>query len=131
MMKPKPHGTVLTTVTLNAPDPVVLARFYEKLLGWTIHSEDPGWVTLRNPEGGIGLAFQTEDIYVRPVWPAKAGQQQMMIHLEIRVDDLEAGCIHAKACGATLAAYQPQDDVRVHLDPAGHPFCLWTEPPEA
>lgn len=129
-MTAKPHGTTLTTVTLNAPDPVVLARFYEKLLGWTIDSEDPGWVTLRNPEGGIGLAFQTEDIYVLPVWPAKTGQQQMMIHLEIRVDDLEAGCIHAKACGATLAEFQPQDDVRVHLDPAGHPFCLWTEPPE-
>jgi hypothetical protein len=27
--------------------------------------------------------------------------------------------------GATLAAYQPQDDVRVLLDPAGHPFCLY------
>ena len=21
--------------------------------------------------------------------------------------------------------FQPQDDVRVYLDPAGHPFCLW------
>ena len=26
--------------------------------------------------------------------------------------------------GATLAEHQPQDDVRVMLDPAGHPFCL-------
>jgi hypothetical protein len=26
---------------------------------------------------------------------------------------------------AVLAAYQPQDDVLVYLDPAGHPFCLW------
>lgn len=128
---PKAHGTTWTTVTLNAPDPVALARFYEKLLGWTIDSEDPGWVTLRNPEGGIGLAFQMEDIYVPPVWPAKAGEQQMMAHLEIRVDDLEAGCAHARACGATLADYQPQDDVRVHLDPAGHPFCLWIEAEEA
>jgi hypothetical protein len=23
-----------------------------------------------------------------------------------------------------LATFQPQDDVRVYLDPAGHPFCL-------
>ena len=29
--------------------------------------------------------------------------------------------------GATLAEFQPQDDVRVYLDPAGHPFCLWVE----
>ena len=24
-----------------------------------------------------------------------------------------------------LAGFQPQQDVRVHLDPAGHPFCLF------
>ena len=27
--------------------------------------------------------------------------------------------------GASLAPVQPQTDVRVLLDPAGHPFCLW------
>ena len=29
--------------------------------------------------------------------------------------------------GATLAEFQPQDDVRVMLDPAGHPFCLYLD----
>ena len=33
----------------------------------------------------------------------------------------------AVAAGATLAEFQPQDHVRVCLDPAGHPFCLWSE----
>lgn len=55
------------------------------------------------------------------------GDQQMMIHLEIRVDHLEAAVAHAVRCGATLAEDQPQDEVRVCLDPAGHPFCLWFE----
>jgi hypothetical protein len=32
---------------------------------------------------------------------------------------------YAVAQGATLAGFQPQDDVRVCLDPAGHPFCLY------
>jgi hypothetical protein len=32
---------------------------------------------------------------------------------------------HAQAAGATLAEFQPQTDVRVMQDPAGHPFCLW------
>jgi hypothetical protein len=50
----------------------------------------------------------------------------MMMHLEIQVDDLVAGVAHAVAAGATLAEHQPQDDVRVCLDPAGHPFCLFT-----
>jgi len=26
-----------------------------------------------------------------------------------------------------LADFQPQDDVRVHVDPDGHPFCLYLE----
>lgn len=121
------HGTTLTTINLNAPDPFALARFYERLLGWSITTAEPDWVVLKNPEGGIALSFQMEELYVPPVWPAKPGEQQMMMHLDIRVADLEAGCAHAKECGATLADYQPQDDVRVHLDPAGHPFCLWIE----
>jgi hypothetical protein len=31
----------------------------------------------------------------------------------------------AVEAGARVARFQPQDDVRVLLDPAGHPFCLW------
>ncbi len=38
---------------------------------------------------------------------------------------LEAAGALVVAAGAVLADYQPQDDVRVYLDPAGHPFCLW------
>lgn len=121
------HGTTLTAVTLNTPDPSALARFYERLLGWTISVDKDGWVVLPNPEGGIGLSFQKEDLYVRPTWPAQPGAQQMMLHLEIRVDDLGSGCAHAQACGAVMADHQPQDDVRVHLDPDGHPFCLYLE----
>jgi catechol 2,3-dioxygenase-like lactoylglutathione lyase family enzyme len=82
-------------------------------------------VELANPDGGVGLSFQREALYVRPVWPARPGEPQMMMHLDIRVDDLAAGCAHAQACGATLADFQPQEDVRVHLDPDGHPFCLF------
>ena len=119
------HGATLTTVTLSSPDPPALARFYLRLLGWEIGTEEHGWVTLRNPAGGIGLAFHIEDRYARPVWPSQPGEQIMMAHLEIRVDDLEAGCAHARACGATMVEYQPQEGVRVHVDPDGHPFCLY------
>ena len=119
------HGTRLTAVTLNSPNPAALARFYERLLGWTITVDTEDWVVLPNPEGGIGLSFHIEAMYVPPVWPAEPGKQQMMMHLEIQVDDLDAGCEHAKQCGARLAGYQPQKDVRVHLDPDGHPFCLY------
>jgi catechol 2,3-dioxygenase-like lactoylglutathione lyase family enzyme len=119
------QGLTWSSVTLDAPDPDALARFYARLLGWQIAVEEPDWVKLAAPDGGATLSFQTESNYARPAWPARDGDQQMMMHLEIRVDDLATASAHAEACGATLADFQPQDDVRVYLDPAGHPFCLW------
>lgn len=120
-----PRLTV-TGTNIDAPDANALADFYRRLLGWTTRTEEPGWVVIQPGDGPGGtLNFQTESRYVRPVWPAGPGDQQMMMHLEIQVDDLEAGVAHAVAQGATLADFQPQQDVRVCLDPAGHPFCLF------
>lgn len=117
----------LTGVVLDSPNARQLAEFYRRLLGWKIGTEEPDWVTLKAPDGGTGLSFQTESRYVRPVWPAGPADQQMMLHLDIEVDDLAEACAHAEAAGATLAEFQPQDNVRVFLDPAGHPFCLYRE----
>jgi catechol 2,3-dioxygenase-like lactoylglutathione lyase family enzyme len=115
----------LTATVLDAPDAQALARFYRDLLGWPLGDDKPGWATIRTPDGGAGLSFQTEPRYRRPTWPAADGDQLMMAHLDIEVDDLDTAGAHALAVGATLAGHQPQDDVRVYLDPAGHPFCLW------
>lgn len=115
----------LTGVVLDAPDARELAGFYRRLLDWAVVQDEPGWVQLSRPEGGIRLSLQTEPAYARPTWPAGPGDQQMMLHLDIEVDDLETAGAHAVAAGAVLAQFQPQDDVRVYLDPAGHPFCLW------
>ncbi len=122
---PTPGNPTVSTVSISATDPAGLARFYERLLGWTITDEEPDWVLLRPPGGGTALSFQAEAAYTPPVWPAGAGDQHMQLHLEVRVEDLAAATEHALACGARLAHEQPQDDVRVCLDPAGHPFCLW------
>jgi catechol 2,3-dioxygenase-like lactoylglutathione lyase family enzyme len=115
----------LTGTVLDAPDPSALAAFYARLLGWTVVRDEPGWAKLSPPDGGAGLACQAEPNYVRPTWPATAGAQLMMAHLDIEVDDLDAAGAHAVAAGAVLAQFQPQDDTRVYYDPAGHPFCLW------
>ena len=115
----------LTAAVFDAPDAGELAAFYGRLLGWVVRTDEPGWVTLSAPGGGPGLSFQTEAAYVRPTWPAGPGDQQMMIHLDIEVEDLDTAGAHAVAAGAALADYQPQEKVRVYLDPAGHPFCLW------
>ena len=125
-MTQRPAMTLTATV-LGAPDPRALARFYRRLLGWSLGSDEPGWVTLRPPGGGAGLSFQAEEAHVRPAWPAGPGDQQMQLHLDIEVDDLEAAGAQAVAAGAVPAEHQPQEDVRVYLDPAGHPFCLWVD----
>ena len=121
----QPPVLKMTSTVLDAPDVAQLAAFYRRLLGWLVEKEEPDWITLRPPGGGAGLSFQTEPAYVRAVWPAGPGDPQMQAHLDIEVEDLAAAGEHAVAAGAVLADYQPQDDVRVYLDPAGHPFCLF------
>lgn len=113
-------------VVLNAPDARALAHFYRDLLGWQLADDEPDWCTMQMPDLPVNLAFQTEDLYVRPVWPAAPGEQQMQLHLDLQVTELASGVEDAVALGATLPEHQPQDDVRVLLDPAGHPFCLYT-----
>jgi len=125
-------NTQWSGVALDAPDARELAQFYARLLGWRIFNESDDWVDLAPSEdAGYNLAFATEKNYARPVWPTEDGKPQMSMHLDIEVDDLTKAVAYAVAAGAELAAYQPQEDVRVMLDPAGHPFCLYHHDPQA
>jgi catechol-2,3-dioxygenase len=113
-------------VVIDAPDPDVLADFYAALRGWKIWRREPGNVVLDAGEGVAYLTVQHNPDYIRPSWPAEAGRQQMMLHLDFEVTDLDEAVTHAVGLGAELPDHQPQADVRVLLDPAGHPFCLYT-----
>jgi catechol 2,3-dioxygenase-like lactoylglutathione lyase family enzyme len=127
----------ISSVTIGVPDVHEALRFYERLLGWTVTADDPpregepagaGWAQLRAPDGSRGLMtvnLEYEQEFQRPVWPSRSGRQHVTTHLDIPVDDLNAAVARALAAGATLADFQPQEDVRVMLDPAGHPFCLF------
>lgn len=122
--------------TLDAADPLALAGFYERFLGWSIVRRDgpgpgdqplDGWALLRSPAGDAKLEVQWEPSYQPPVWPPTEGGQLMMMHLDIGVADMDAAVAWAQSCGARLAEHQPQEGVRVMLDPEGHPFCLFPD----
>jgi predicted enzyme related to lactoylglutathione lyase len=119
-----------TTVTLDCSDAEALGSFYADLFGWEIDARDgAGWVQVGDPDGGVGLNFQAEDSYVPPTWPEQSGRQAKMMHFEILVEDLEVAVQQVLRAGGMEAPHQPRDRdptrIRVMLDPAGHPFCLF------
>jgi hypothetical protein len=136
-------SVILRTVNLDCTDALAMARFYGGLLGWEPSAVEPGWVLMRNPDDrATGLSFQETDDFERPTWPEEPGRQQKMIHLELLVnlpgadtDDgyseeqgqaaLEEALTRALSLGGTLAEPQNRPDLRVVLDPSGHPLCLF------
>jgi catechol 2,3-dioxygenase-like lactoylglutathione lyase family enzyme len=106
-------------VTLDAPDASALARFYADLLGLE--------VTYDGPEGALAAGEPTSVMvqqisgYRAPAWPDPSCPQQA--HLDILVDDLDAGEARALELGAARLP-GGGDTFRVFADPAGHPFCL-------
>jgi catechol 2,3-dioxygenase-like lactoylglutathione lyase family enzyme len=120
-----------TGVCIDCTDAEELAGFYARLLGWEITHASGDWYQLRNPEGGVGLNIQGDAAYEPPVWPEEPGRPGKQLHFEVEVEDVAAAVDHAVACGATEARWQPPDRdptrLRVVLDPAGHPFCLYDD----
>jgi catechol 2,3-dioxygenase-like lactoylglutathione lyase family enzyme len=129
----------VTGPVLNAPDVTALTRFYERLLGWDVEElagprpgkpPGDGWSRLRPADKSTKIEIQWEEHYIRPVWPGAPDTQGMQMHLDVWVEDVAAGVAWAIECGATEAEHQPPTRdparLRVMLDPAGHPFCLWS-----
>ena len=116
----------VSTVNISSSDPRSLARFYAALLGLEIRVDEPDWVVISGP-GSVPIAFELDEHFQPPVWPSEPGAPPTQMHLEVQVDDLQGALTHALEVGARLADHQPQEDVRVCLDPAGHPFCLWLD----
>jgi catechol 2,3-dioxygenase-like lactoylglutathione lyase family enzyme len=120
----------LVAVAVDCADVGPVARFYQRLLGFEIGDFDPPeWAQLYDPNGGVHLNVQGEKWYEPPTWPERPGEQAKMLHFEVEVDDLEAAVAIALESGGTEAAWQPPDRnrerIRIMLDPAGHPLCLF------
>lgn len=109
----------LYATTIDAPDAAALARFYAAFMGMDVAYEGPEGALITGD--GKSVMFQQISGYNPPRWPDPAYPQQA--HLDIAVDDLDAGEARAVELGASRLEGGGQS-FRVFADPAGHPFCL-------
>jgi hypothetical protein len=119
-------------LAIDCADAGPVARFYEHLLGLEVRIFDPpNFAQLWDPAGSVHLNIQAESWYEPPTWPEQPGELTKMLHLEVLVDDVPAAVARALEAGGTEAPWQPPDRhpdrLRVMLDPAGHPLCLFVE----
>jgi catechol 2,3-dioxygenase-like lactoylglutathione lyase family enzyme len=112
----------LEKTVFDCPDPRVLAAFYAAILGMQINEDSEDWVVIGLEPGMRQLAFQRASTYVGPQWPDPHHPQQL--HLDIRVDDVDAAEQALLKLGARRMPSQYEKGFRVFIDPAGHPFCL-------
>jgi Glyoxalase-like domain len=115
-----PLAARLFAVTLDCPDPLVLARFYQTFAGGRVDEGGPGFAALTTDT--IRIDFQR---VANPSaeWPGEDTPRRA--HLDFAVDDLPTAEAYVLRQGATLAEHQPGGTrFRVLIDPAGHPFCL-------
>src|SRR6266545_3650622 len=114
--------TTLMGVMLDCPEAKELSAFYAQLLGKPITYEADGMAMIGN-DGEHPVMFQQVADYTPPQWPDPARPQQF--HLEVMVEDLDAGEEAARAIGATRLEGGGKT-FRVFADPASKPFCLTT-----
>jgi predicted enzyme related to lactoylglutathione lyase len=111
----------LKMLTLDSSDARRDAQFWSAVLGWEIAHEQDEYAMLSGP-GGMAIGFGVVPDYEAPKWPNPNGSKQF--HLDLAVEDLDAGAATCVELGATLPDEQPGETWRVLLDPSGHPFCL-------
>jgi len=109
----------LFAVTIDASDALALARFYADLLGMEVTYEGPEGALIAGD--GKSVMFQQVSGYRPPQWSDPTNPQQA--HLDVVVDDLDAGEARALELGASRLDGGGKR-FRVFADPAGHPFCL-------
>jgi catechol 2,3-dioxygenase-like lactoylglutathione lyase family enzyme len=112
----------LEKTVLDCPDPRALAIFYGAILGMRINEDLGDWVVIGSRPGARQLAFQRATPWNPPDWPDPRHPQQL--HLDIRVEDIEAAEREVLALGARRLPGELEGRYRVFADPAGHPFCL-------
>jgi predicted enzyme related to lactoylglutathione lyase len=109
-------------MTIDCVDPIRMATFWGLLLGFEPsgeHRDDPGWATLGSRSGPTPrLTFQRVP---------ESKSAKVRIHLDVQVDDIEAGRQQVENLGGQWSGTRYDYDEGVvlpMLDPENHEFCL-------
>ncbi|MFF2330098.1 MULTISPECIES: VOC family protein [unclassified Streptomyces] len=115
----------LSAITLDCPDPLALAEFYQQATGLELHPKSDAEFAGLHHEDGLLIGFQRVDDYRAPRWPGQTVPQQLHICFKVE-EDLEEAEARLLELGAGKPDHQPHDAARarVFTDPAGHPFCI-------
>lgn len=114
----------LVAVTLDCPDPLILAAFYQQATGFEPHPKSNAEFAGLSREDELLIGFQRVENYRAPSWPDQIVPQQL--HICFKADeDLDVVEARLLELGAGRPDHQPHGDkARVLTDPAGHPFCV-------
>ncbi|WP_367048268.1 VOC family protein [Streptomyces sp. Je 1-332] len=114
----------LSAITLDCPDPMALAEFYQQATGLELHPKSDDEFAGLNGEDGLLVGFQRVADYRAPSWPDQIVPQQLHICFKVG-DDLDGAEARLLELGAGKPEHQPHGTkARVFTDPAGHPFCV-------
>ncbi|MEW2484927.1 VOC family protein [Streptomyces sp. NPDC048411] len=115
----------LSAITLDCPDPLALAAFYQQATGLEPHPKSDADFASLNREDGLFIGFQRVDGYRAPSWPDQTVPQQLHICFKVEENLAEAEA-RLLELGAGKPDHQPHEAgrARVLTDPAGHPFCI-------
>lgn len=115
-------------VVFDCKDPMALAQFYCKLLGWKIGLVHEQIIIIGSKDSNVDIGFQANENYIPPVWPEIEGKQQQMLHLDFAIPQskLQQWIDYVIELGGRKSEFQYAEngDSTVMFDPEGHPFCL-------
>lgn len=120
------NGAIWWAVTVDCKDTGRVAEFWAALLDTDaieLGADRPGWRRLQ--PGGSGRPF----INFQPVTERKVGK--LRIHLDVLVDDLEAGVALVVGLGGADTGSREQlsrGQIAVVQDPEGNEFCVLAPP---
>jgi catechol 2,3-dioxygenase-like lactoylglutathione lyase family enzyme len=117
---------VVSQLTVDARDPLALARWWSEVLGWRVVEEDVDEIALQPPGDAA-----TEWLFCR-VPEAKQGKNRL--HVDLRPQDgssQAAELDRLRALGAVPVDVGQGPDVTWHVlaDPEGNEFCLLSRTP--